>query len=245
MKRVLLLAVAVGLLFFGSSAFGQEQVSMTFSGWDGSSWDGGGTGFYYGSVNGVAVGPHDSSPGYLCDDFKHEIQVPESWQAHAFQVSNLLTNWGTLGGSTMFGGSVGPAGYLEMAILVEATFSNLAGITGVSGATADDVSAVLWCITGGPGSACNSLTAKSSALMAWLQGRNLGSYRASEFANLWLYVPIPGSQTGKLGTAQEMWGNVPVPEGGAALLYLLLAGVSCFGTMFFRSRNQVSRPGIA
>ena len=34
-------------------------------------------------------------------------------------------------------------------------------------------------------------------------------------------------------------GNVAVPEGGAALLYLLLAGAACFGAMAFGSRNRL------
>ena len=33
-------------------------------------------------------------------------------------------------------------------------------------------------------------------------------------------------------------GNVAVPEGGASLLYLLLAGAVCFGAMFLSSRNR-------
>jgi hypothetical protein len=46
-----------------------------------------------------------------------------------------------------------------------------------------------------------------------------------------------GNPQGEFGANLE--GNYPVsaPEGGAALLYLLLAGGACFGAMFFsRSR---------
>jgi len=35
-----------------------------------------------------------------------------------------------------------------------------------------------------------------------------------------------------------------VPEGGAALLYLLLAGAGCFFAIFFRSRNGVGSPAL-
>jgi hypothetical protein len=31
-----------------------------------------------------------------------------------------------------------------------------------------------------------------------------------------------------------------MPEGGASLMYLLLAGLACLGGMVFRSRRQVS-----
>jgi hypothetical protein len=80
------------------------------------------------------------------------------------------------------------------------------------------------------------MSANAYSLLQWIQANHSGM-SLSQFANLFLYVPIPGSQTGSLGTPQEMWGNVP--EGGAALLYLLLAGASCFGAMFFRSRDQI------
>ena len=36
-----------------------------------------------------------------------------------------------------------------------------------------------------------------------------------------------------------------VPEGGATLLYLLLAGAGCFGAIFFRSRNGAGSPALA
>jgi len=36
-----------------------------------------------------------------------------------------------------------------------------------------------------------------------------------------------------------------VPEGGATLLYLLLAGAGSFGAIFFRSRNGVGSPALA
>ena len=56
-------------------------------------------------------------------------------------------------------------------------------------------------------------------------------WNLSSFGNLWLYVPTP------LSGSQEMWGNVAVAEGGTAFLYLLLAGLSCFGAMFLRRRS--------
>jgi hypothetical protein len=246
MKRVLLLTVAAGFLLFASSAFGQEEVPMTFNGWDGSSWDGGGTGFYYGSVNGTPVGPGYSSPGYLCDDFADEIYNPESWSAHAFQVSTLLSNWtGNGNNGTLFGSQIGETGYLEMAILVEAAYNGSLGRIDGLGATVDQLSEVLWCITGGPGSACSKSTMEATAYALWQYILNNHSgYTLSQFANLYLYVPINGTQS-QGGQPQEMWGNVGVPEGGAALMYLLLAGISCFGAMFFRSRNQSSTRGMA
>jgi hypothetical protein len=61
----------------------------------------------------------------------------------------------------------------------------------------------------------------------------------STYADLWLYT-----QPFAPPAMQEMWGQVPVPEGGAALMYLLLAGVTCFGAMFY-SRRRTAMGGLA
>jgi hypothetical protein len=246
MKKILLLTVAVGLLLLASSAFGQYAgpIKMTYNGnnYDGSSWDGFITGFYGGTINGVSVGGSAANPGMLCDDFNTELKSP--WSAYAINVSTLLQNWSADFSGTKFGTASNENIYIEMALLVQAAFSGhtaLSLLSGVSGTTAGDVSQALWCITGGP-SNCNSSGMSAAAYALWqnvITAVNHGNYRLSSFANLWLYVPKPKSGS------QEMWSNVPVPDRGAALMYLLLAGASCFGAMFFRSRNQVSRPGIA
>ena len=226
MKKILVLMVAAGVLLFASSAFGQAYpVNMYFNGVvDGNSWDGGDTGFYGGTING-------NPTNMLCDDFADHIGTGEHWTAVGFNVETLLNNWSTLGSQTLFGGSVGETGYLEMAILVEASFGGNIAALGSIGASVDDVSQVLWCITGGPTN-CNSsgMSANAWALWQWVKA-NYSSYTASMFANLWVYTAKPPGP-------QEMWGQIPVPEGGAALMYLLLAGVSCFGAMFFRSRRM-------
>jgi hypothetical protein len=53
-----------------------------------------------------------------------------------------------------------------------------------------------------------------------------------------------GGNGGGCGSGQG-YGNEKckaMPEGGAALMYLLLAGLSCLGAMFLRSRRQASMP---
>jgi hypothetical protein len=241
MKRILILTVAVALLFFASSAFAQYSgpVTMTYNGnnYDTGSWNGDVTGFYGGTIDGASVGGSASNPGMLCDDFRTALQTP--WSAYKINVETLLANWSTYGSQTKFFG-LGENAYIEMAILVQAAFaghSALSLLSGVSGTTAADVSQALWCITGGP--SCNSSGMSAAGYALWQKVISLvagGTYNLSSFAGLSLYVPTP------LSASQEMWA---VPEGGTALLYLLLAGVSCFGAMFFRSRNQVSRPGMA
>jgi len=267
MKRVLLLTVAVGLLLFAPSAFAQfvGPITMTYDGsrnYDGGTWQGGGTlgtetvitGFYGGTINGVSVGGSASNPGMLCDDYTTNLQTP--WSANAINATTLLQNWSTDGSSTKFGtnlSAIGENGYIAMAIIVEAAFSgNLAidalananGAPYVSSATAADVSEALWCITGGPGNCSVSKGMSQAAYNLWQNavaevGGSWGSVSLSTFANLWLYVPTP--QNG----SQEMWSNVAVAEGGTAFLYLLLAGLSCLGAIFFRRSNRSANTELA
>jgi len=247
MKRLLLLTFTVGVVLSASSAFSQQNVSMSFNGWTqgGCSttgdyqWDGACAGFYGGTINGVAVGngAGGAYQGMLCDDFSHEIYSGETWTANAINVGTLLANWNFLGSDTEFYSKLGSNAfndYLEMAILVEAAFSGtLNQLQGVSGATVGDVSEVLWCITGGMANCTQSgMSAAAWELWTYLKGLNLNGYNLSQFANLWLYVPTGNGSVGSV--PQEMWGEIPVPEGGTALGYLLLAGVSCFGAMFLR-----------
>lgn len=254
MKKVLLQTVALGLLLFASSAFAQYvgPITMTYDGsrnYDGGTWQGGGTlgtetvitGFYGGTINGVSVGGSASNPGMLCDDYTTNLQTP--WSANAINVSTLLQNWGTDGSGTKFGSTLGESAYIAMAIIVEAAFSGNSAISVLASnlpATAADVSEALWCITGGP-SNCTQTGMSKAAYQLWQNAltQAAGSVNLSSFANLWLYVPTPS------GGSQEMWGNVAVAEGGAALLYLLLAGLSCCGAMFLRrSRTRSANPQL-
>ncbi len=247
MKRILILTVSAAFLFLTSIAFAQETVNMYFNGgYQGGTAEGAGAGFYDGSINGVNVGPTYSSPGMICDDYYDHISGGESWTATAYQVSSL--NAGNLATDTLFGGAPGWGtvgltalqGYEALAYLVNDMFMNGVGNSGLQNA----ISEALWYLTSnastnGAGILLSSLSSQAQALVAYVQ--NISNLSAlSTYTNLWLYTQ-PFAPPG----VQEMWGQINVPEGGAALLYLLLAGGSCFGAMFFRSRNQVSRRGIA
>src|SRR5271169_2960472 len=107
MKKIMLLALGVIFLFCVSSAFAQvNNVPMYFNGgYQGNVWSGGpegavATGFYDGSINNVNVGPGQSSPGMICDDYYDNITSGEHWTATGYQVSSL--NAGNIG-SMLFG----------------------------------------------------------------------------------------------------------------------------------------------
>ena len=204
-------------------------------------------GFYTGTVNGVA-----SEPGFICDDYNNEIFLPsESWQATATSFSSLVSGGQATAalGTTLFGNSIGLAGYAAIAYL-----SNLMAST--PAAQQADISAAIWYI-GSIGTGTLSLsnldTTAQNYVTSLLGTTGLfGSGTPGSFTNaavaelenssLWIYTPT-GQGITPAGDPfpQEFIGSVAVvsaSEGGAALLYLLLAALCCFGALYLRNRKQ-------
>jgi hypothetical protein len=255
--RLAAMAASV-LLCFGVSAFGQD-VTIDFTGVSNYNVQalGAYAGYYTGTVNGVA-----SNPGFICDDFNNEIFLPsESWQATGTSFASLATSPSALN-STLFGNTIGLAGYAAIAYL-----SNLMSVTPASGQ--GDISAAIWYIgslNSGNVVPWADLDATAQGYVDTLlgDGSQLGLYDGTygfgsaatqaaltelEGSSLWLYTPT-GQGITPAGDPfpQEFVGSVAVvavPEGGAALLYLLLAGLTCFGAMFLNSRRLATRPVTA
>jgi hypothetical protein len=232
------------LLCLGLPAFGQSVVSVDFTGgysttFANSSGDFG-AGIYTGTINGK------SSPGIICDDFNDEVTAGETWNAKAYQASSLAS--GNIG-STLFGNSIGLTGYAEVATLVSMMFGNTPNsYGGITGITQSELASAIWDITT-PGGV-NGLDAKAKALVASVELAFTGNVsKATTYlatlTNLWILTPDPLTGVGS-GEPQEMWTeNLKVPEGGTASMFLLLAGVSCFGAMFFKYRNRLGSGDLA
>ncbi len=100
----------------------------------------------------------------------------------------------------------------------------------------------------GSGNNCGSTTV-TNGLLSLSYNKNLSAYAnfliiSPLGANGLVCTPGMGGGTGSNSCpAQEFFQLVP--EGGTALMYLMLAGVSCFGAMFFRSRSQRVNPRTA
>jgi hypothetical protein len=263
-----LAAVAgAALLCLGIPALGQD-VTIDFTGVANTNVQalGAYAGYYTGTVtaNGVTTA---SNPGFICDDYNDEIFLPsESWQATATSFASLVTTPGALS-STDFGGHIGLAGYAAIAYL-----SNLmitAPGTSTSGqVTQGDISAAIWYI-GTIGStnplSLSSLDQNAQNLVTQLLGDSTtaGLYDGTdgfsstadaaalaelEGSSLWIYTPT-GADIQPEGDSmpQEFIGSVAVvsaPEGGAALLYLLLAMVACSGAMFFGYRDRFASGAV-
>jgi len=216
--------IILAALCFALPALGQNSNLYFNGGYQGDVWCGGSegcvaTGLYDGSINGVQVGPgQPGGPGMICDDYNHNISTGESWTANGIDAANLSASNID---STQFGKSIGLTGYTELAYVVNLMFTTNPGSSQQS-----VYSQVLWAITGGV--SYSQLTAAAQTLYTWVTTHSLPSL--STYANLWLYTPTNQTADGP----QEMWGEVAALEGGATWTYLLLAGVSCFGAMFFR-----------
>jgi len=204
-------------------------VTVQYTGGYETAFAGEGAGIYSGKVNGF-----DS--GMICDDFNDHINSGDLWNAKSYQASNLTA---ANIGETLFGSTIGLGGYAEVATLVQMMFNGGSTFGSITGITHGELSAAIWDITT-PGGIDISSDAKVGALVAALEALISGKSAADlaaymkQFTSLWVLTPVPG-QTGV--TPQEMW--VQAPEGGAALLYLLLAGLACFGAMAFTSRKEV------
>jgi hypothetical protein len=231
-------AVMLALFCFVPAAFSQNTTMYFNGGYQGGAWCGGSegcvaTGFYDGTINGTAVGPSQpGGPGFVCDDYLDNVTPGETWTASGVDVATLNSSNIT---NTLFGSLPGGLGiYAELAYLVNQMFT-----TSPNSAQQAAYSEALWFITSNGKISLSSLDALAQSYVACALTHAGDSL--SQYANLWIYTPwIRGTSE-----AQEMWGVVPVPEGGAAAAYLALAIVTCLGGMFFRSRRPNTAASMA
>jgi hypothetical protein len=230
---------AIASLCITYPAYGQDDVTVDFSGGGSTTWIGpnpdgsGNIDVYAGIYNGTVSGIPGANPGIICDDYEDSITAGETWTATALNAASL--NSSNIN-QTLFGATIGLEGYAEVATLVSYMFN------GKSGYTQAELSSAIWYITS-VGNATlssnlwNALDANAQALVTSLQKEFSGNLSAAEaallgFSNLWILTPVPDAH----GGPQEMW--VEAAEGGAAALYLLLAAFSCCGALYLKRRQQ-------
>jgi hypothetical protein len=244
--------VVLGALCFVPGAFGQ-QVNITFTGGYSSDTylntlgEDVATGLYTANVNG-------QNTYIVCDDLYDSVSNNQKWTANVITLANSATG-------TLFGSAIGQQGYVDMAYLANYMFTNQGSLTG---SQFTGISLALWNITSGGltssliggGSSvwdatafAKTLTSAQLSALNWAMNLILSNSPQLSQLNgtLYIYTPVGAKYQGE---PQEMFGWVPgiqMPEGGSAALYLLLAGASCFGAMFFRQRRQAIgvRPDVA
>jgi hypothetical protein len=196
---------------------------------------------YYATVNGATNTP------IVCDDFADNSHLNMSWTGNIQSFSSLAsslanTAWGAAPGVTFK--TYEEAAWLTMTLLQQPSGS--AGQVDYSyavWAVFDPSGVISWLKKYGDTATCNAIFGTgndclSTNVTGGLLGGVPNSYATGEFANVFIITPMVGGTTCTAGSCPEQEFIEMVPEGGAALAYLFLAGVCCFGAMFLRSRRQ-------
>jgi hypothetical protein len=207
---------ALALLCIAPCAFAGSTLTMTGAG--NNVMDGVYVGPYYATVNGVA------NTAVICDDFADESYIGHSWNYTANNFSSL--------GSALWGSQTSnydAAAWLTLQML------SLNGSAG-NATQVGYLSYAIWSLFD-KGALSYLSSTQLAGVDAWL-ARVPGNLNPGQFGNFLLLTPQgctngPGSCPG-----QEFM--TMVPEGGAAVMYLLLAGLTCFGAMLYRRRRQAS-----
>jgi hypothetical protein len=174
---------------------------------------------YYATVNGVANTP------VICDDFADDSVIGHTWNFTANNFSTL--------GSALWGNQTQnyeAAAWLTLQML--SLNGNPSNNTQVG-----YLSYAIWSLF--DKAALTHLNSTQLAgVYAWLC-KVPSNLTTAQFSNLVILTPTgctPGTCPG-----QEFF--MLVPEGGAAAMYLFLAGLACFGAILFRPRRQACAAG--
>jgi hypothetical protein len=239
-------------LCFALPAFAQNTVVLTSAG--GFVWDDVYVSPYYGTVDGVP------NTQVICDDFADHSEINgKPWNANITQLSSLSAS--TLG-STLWGsyysGSQSTqtivdwyeeAAWLTLGLLAQPAKSADKAYYSYATWAVFDASGVLSWLSShndtaacnfifGAGNNCKTTNLTTGALLLTAQQ----NYQSGNYSNFLIITPL--ASNGKVCTPGN--GSCPsqeffeiVAEGGTAAMYLLLASLSCFGAMLFRSRRNI------
>ncbi len=193
-----------------------DSGNLTLTGAGNNVMDGVYVGPYYATVNGVA------NTTVICDDFADESVIGHSW---AYTANNFSTLGNALWGNQLQ--NYESAAWLTLQMLAINGNPN-------SNTEVGYLSFAIWSLF--DKAALNGLTATQLAgVNSWLA--KIPQYLTpGEFANIIILTPqncTPGTCPG-----QEFF--EVMPEGGSAAMYLLVAGLACFGAMRLRPRRYGS-----
>jgi hypothetical protein len=216
-------------------------------------------------LDGIYVGSYGAqnltsggSVQIICDDFAdHSNSNP----------TNYTTNTFSTLGNTLWGSFLTSLGYSpgQVTTLYEEAAWLAVGMLGQTGLQQGYYSYAIWAIFDPLGVAqwltkssdsgacnavfgmgswngwgCNASTTNKGGLVEGAMSMS-PSLNPSDFANVRILTPQGCKSWGGAlipGTCPEQEFFEVVPEGGATAVYLMLAGLVCFGAMFFRSRLQ-------
>lgn len=202
-------------------------------------------------LDGIYVGAYsatNTSTGaqtqIICDDFKDDSNYNQAtYTVHNF--TNLVgTVWGA-GALTHYE----EAAWLTLGMLQQ-TGAEQGYYSYAIWSLFDPSGVASWLTSQGDSAACNNVfgsgswgnsgcTAGSGGLLASAAGQQ---YSQGEFSNFLILTPTCSAGPGTC-QEQEFFQLQPVPEGGSALIYLGLAGITCFGAMA-HNRRERARAGL-
>jgi len=200
-------------------------------------------------MDGIYVGPYTATVGnnasqqIVCDDFADETYINQTWNTTANTFQDI--------GNTLWGQALGVQKatvlYEEAAWIILQMFSGNYNQTQIG-----YMSYAIWYLFDAGGTAGNPTgvlawlgnnnQAILSGLMYWVNLAQTGylNLTAAQLAEFVIYTPTNCPNGPGTCNAQEFM-ELVTPEGGAALAYLLLAGVACFGAMYRSKSRRATR----
>ncbi len=192
---------------------------------------------------GEFVAPYSANNGHLsiiCDDIKDDQNIGSPYDYNVVNYNSITTGSNT---NVMFGNLTNAGAlYGEAAYLMIELFQNPSNAAKLTFAIWDvfDNAAVLAQMGG------HSDNPDYMAVQALVADAE-SNYGSANLSSVSFLVPVGCEGVGLdkcYQNGQQVQEFGMVPEGGAALMYLLLAGVTCFGAIFY-SRHQTAMGGLA
>jgi hypothetical protein len=249
MKKAIRVVLWVGVLALSLGTWAVAQTSVTLTGPPpGNTYDNVYVSPYYATVGGVANTP------VVCDDFGDNTSMGDQWKATITPFPTgpqTSTSWG-MAGATL-------SQYNEVAWFTMALINMPKSVQPANALTQQVIdSFALWAVFDPSGVASYLKSFNGNSVNnATLCQDIFGSADCSGTANGSAYLNVTGPPAGGYllevlspdltsggvcqaghDTCKAQEFIAAVPEGGAAIGYLFLAGLCCFGAMFLRSRRQ-------
>jgi len=253
MRKAIRIVLLVGVVALSLGTWAVAQTSVTLTGPPpGNTYDNIYVSPYYATVGGVANTP------VVCDDFGDDTSIGDQWNATITPfptAPQTSTSWG-MAGKTV-------AQYNEVAWFTMALINMPSSVQPANALTQQVIdSFALWAVFDPSGVAgylnshplstnaalCTDIFGTAGCGSSWVPGDGGlldQAYQApvpSGGYNLEVISPDLSTggvcMAGQEKCAAQEFIAISVPEGGAAIGYLFLAGLCCFGAMFLRSRRQ-------
>lgn len=209
MKRLVYLSAVVMMLVMGCMTNGRadEVVNITFTGVNGASQDGVYVSPYYATIDGK------KNVAIYCDDFLHEVNWNESWQATVSRFSDLSN-------ARFQAGSVAETrhNYEEIGWLIDQLALNPSSQWG-------NINFALWAVNDPSLKSLSDFTTNSTS---WLENAQSQPLNLNEFKDFAVLTPIHSGP----GSPQEMLTLMPTPE--PASLALFGTGLLALGSLVKR-----------